>query len=201
VLGVFSLALVACIAIAACGSSSSSSSTKVASTNPARPSAPGGAPAFSSERRAKLRACLAKQGVTLPSTPQGGQPGGGQSPYSGGAPQSASQTKLREAFKHCAGTSGFVPGHHPGHFGGFAGAHAALAKYAACMRDSGVDLPAPNTTGGGPVFDTKGIDTTSAAFVAAQKKCQGDLPAFFLHPRPGGGTAGGAAPGGVRPQA
>jgi hypothetical protein len=32
-------------------------------------------------------------------------------------------------------------------------------------------VPAPNTSGTGPVFNTKGLDTTSATFKAAQSKC------------------------------
>ena len=32
------------------------------------------------------------------------------------------------------------------------------------MRENGVNLPAPNTSGNGPVFNTKGIDTSSATF-------------------------------------
>ena len=49
---------------------------------------------------------------------------------------------------------------------------AALTKFAACMRENGVNVPAPNTSGNGPIFDTKGIDTHSAQFEAAEKKCQ-----------------------------
>jgi hypothetical protein len=40
------------------------------------------------------------------------------------------------------------------------------------LREGGVNLPAPNTTGNGPVFNTKGIDTSSAQFRAAQARCQ-----------------------------
>ena len=33
----------------------------------------------------------------------------------------------------------------------------ALAKFADCMRENGVNVPTPNTSGKGPVFNTKGI--------------------------------------------
>ena len=35
----------------------------------------------------------------------------------------------------------------------------ALAKFAACMRENGVNVPAPNTSGNGPIFNTKGLNT------------------------------------------
>jgi hypothetical protein len=44
------------------------------------------------------------------------------------------------------------------------------------MRENGVDLPTPNTSGNGPVFNTKGINTTSSTFKTAAAKCQSDLP-------------------------
>jgi hypothetical protein len=65
------------------------------------------------------------------------------------------------------------------------------------MRKNGVNLPAPNTSGKGPVFDTKGIDTSGARFKAADAKCVRELaPAGAGGPGAGGpGGAGGAAPG------
>jgi hypothetical protein len=55
------------------------------------------------------------------------------------------------------------------------------------MRENGVNLPAPNTTGNGPVFNTKGIDTNSATFKAAQAKCQPNLKGAFPAGAPSGG--------------
>jgi hypothetical protein len=74
------------------------------------------------------------------------------------------------------------------------------------MRKNGVKLPQPNTSGKGPIFNTKGIDTTSASFKAADAKCVRELrPGGSAQPggraAPGGGTPGtpgipgGAAPG------
>jgi hypothetical protein len=71
----------------------------------------------------------------------------------------------------------------------------ALAKYAECLRQNGVNVPAPNTSGKGPVFDTKGIDTSSPQFKAATTKCRSTLTGAFRRP---GGT-GGPAPGGGPP--
>jgi hypothetical protein len=43
------------------------------------------------------------------------------------------------------------------------------------MRENGVNLPTPNTSGNGPVFNTKNVNTTSAAFKSATAKCQSGL--------------------------
>ena len=59
------------------------------------------------------------------------------------------------------------------------------------MRENGVNVPKPNTSGNGPVFDTRGLNTQSAAFRTAQSKCRGDLPGAF------GGAAGGGPPPGA----
>jgi hypothetical protein len=67
----------------------------------------------------------------------------------------------------------------------------ALAKFATCMHENGINVPAPNTSGKGPVFNTKGLNTGSAAFKAAETKCSSDLRgAFRAHP-----GAAGAPPG------
>jgi hypothetical protein len=69
----------------------------------------------------------------------------------------------------------------------------ALVKFASCLRENGVKLPAPNTAGKGPVFDTKGVNTKSAQFRAAETKCSGVLRAAF---KAGTGRAG-STPGGA----
>jgi len=47
----------------------------------------------------------------------------------------------------------------------------ALAKLVSCMREHGQNMPAVNTSGKGPIIDTSGLNTTSAAFKAAFKAC------------------------------
>jgi hypothetical protein len=64
----------------------------------------------------------------------------------------------------------------------------ALTKFAACLRQNGVNLPAPNTSGKGPVFPTKGINPSSPQFKAAEIKCRSVLRAG-LESRPGPGAA------------
>lgn len=166
----------AALALAACGGSGGSSTKNAAATTTA---------GSGKDRRAALRECLEKQGVKLPSAPSGGQPGsgppagGGQPPVGGGGfTPGGADSKTQEAFKKCGG----------GSFGGrprnSAAFKATLTKFAACMRENGVNLPAPNTSGKGPVFDTKGIDTSSTAFKSAQSKCRSALKGAF-----GGGGA------------
>ena len=172
--------LAACVTLAACGSSASSSTTTTntatGSAAPANPAGPG--------RFAAVRSCLQKQGITLPPRSGARTPGGagGRGGLLGGGgglqpPKGVSQTQFQEALKKC-GAGNFT---RPGRFSS-ATAKAALTKFAACMREHGVNLPLPNTSGTGPVFNTGGINTTSATFKTAEGKCRSDLQGAF----PGG---------------
>ena len=58
------------------------------------------------------------------------------------------------------------------------------------MNENGVKLPAPNTSGTGPVFNTTGIDTASASFKTAEAKCASVLRAGLGAGAQGGGVAG-----------
>jgi hypothetical protein len=49
------------------------------------------------------------------------------------------------------------------------------ARFAACMRRHGVNLPAPNTSGKGPIFAPNSLDPHSAAFKAADRRCAREL--------------------------
>jgi len=179
----------AAVVLAACGSSGQSSSSSTTNSADKSQSASG------SSRFASLRACLQREGINLGSAPSGGQPGNGGPPGVGGGfklPEGVSQTKFQEALKKCGG--GLARGGRPGF--NSATARVALTKYAACMRENGVNLPTPNTGGNGPVFNTKGIDTSSAAFKSAQQKCQSNLKgAFGAGGRPPGGVGGGPPSG------
>jgi hypothetical protein len=111
-------------------------------------------------------------------------------------PKGVSKARYEAAIKKCGGFPR----------GGFAGGGAtafsspaakqALVKFAACMRENGVNVPAPNTSGKGPVFNDKGLDTSSAKFAAAESKCRADLLSVFRK-RPGtvGGAPGAGGPG------
>jgi hypothetical protein len=148
-----------------------------------------------------LRECLQKNGITLPARKAGTRPQGatGAGGFLGGGaggagprlPKGVNRAQYEAALKKCGG----------GNFFGGGGARrfnspertAALDKFATCMRQNGINLPNPNTTGTGPVFDTKSLNTSSTAFKTAETKCAKDLAAVFRRgPAPGaGGTQSG----------
>jgi hypothetical protein len=192
--------LLAGLLLAACGGSSKSSSSSSSSSGTSSTAkAPAGATGGFGARAATLRSCLQKNGVTLPARKpsQGGTPGA-RGPFGLGSgaqlPKGVTRAELQAALKKCsAGTFARI-----GRFGG-AGRSQRLAKFAACMHTNGVNLPAPNTSGKGPIFNTKSIDTNSAAFKAADAKCARELTPSA--PGGAGGAvgapeapAGGAAP-------
>ncbi len=183
--------LLASLLLAACGSSSNTT----AGTTAAKTAA--GAPA--SGRFAAVRECLQKAGITLPSrgsgTPgAGGPPAGGFGLGGGGGggptlPKGVTREQFQNALRKCGGGLG-----RGGGFGSRLSSptyRKALASFAACMNKNGVKLPAPNTTGKGPIFNTSGLNANSPAFVAARTKCES-----LLRARPGTpGTGAGGAPG------
>lgn len=93
--------------------------------------------------------------------------------------------QYQAVMKKCGG--GSFP-HHLGTFKGHAfnssTFRASLVRFGACLRENGVDVPAPNTSGKGPVFSTKGLDTASPKFKAAETKCRSVLLSG-LRARPG----------------
>jgi hypothetical protein len=209
--------LLASLGLAACGSSSSSTTTSTSANAAAStgtvpgtsstgststtPGAPGSG--RGSARFAAMRECLQKNGITLPKRTPGSRPGaGGGFPGAGagGGPQLPSgvtRAQYEAALKKCGGGSG--------HFfrGGTAGRlsnpvfKAALAKYGDCLRQNGINLPAANTSGKGPIFDTKGIDTNSSQFKAASAKCRSALLGAFRRPAGAPGAAGSQPAGGA----
>jgi hypothetical protein len=210
--------LLACIGLAACGGSSSKTSSSAAnaastststggsssgastsgtSTSGTGTTAPGGPIGHGAPRFAAIRTCLQKNGITLPTRRPGSHgPTPGVSRL--GLPKGVTPKQYEAAVKKCGG-------------GGFAGGgarfannpvfKAALVKYSECLRQNGVDVPTPNTSGRGPVFDTKGINTRSPQFKAATAKCRGTLTGAFrsasgrLHPN-GSGASGGSGSSG-----
>jgi hypothetical protein len=156
-------------------------------------------------RFAAVRECLQKNGVTLPARPAGGGTAqrGGPGLLGGGAsgsgfklPKGMTRAQYEAVLAKCGG------GLRPGGFRGRGARPAfnsprfqqALTSFAACLRQQGIDIPAPNTSGKGPIFSTKGIDTASAKFKEAEAKCR---PALVAGLRAGArsGTSASAASG------
>jgi hypothetical protein len=193
------------LALAACGGGSSSSSTKTTNAAAASPGAssttsttgtgapgtPGSGtgapstPAGAGSRFAALRECLAKDGIKLPQRKPGQRPGAGGFLGAGasGLPAGVTRSQFESALKKCGG---FSRGRLPGAGGRFPKGPATTAsytKFAACMRESGVNLPPPNTSGKGPVFNDKDLKLSSPTFRAAERKCRSILfEGFRAHP-------------------
>ncbi len=194
--------LLACLGLAACGSSSGSSSSATSASAPATTTTGAtGAKGPNAGRFAAIRECLQKNGITLPQRiPGQRRPPGGAGGFLGGGggatggpslPKGVTRAQYEAALKKCGG----------GNFAGRGGGarfkspafQAALVKFSACMRANGVNVPAPNTSGKGPIFNTKGLNTASAQFKAAEVKCSGTLRSSF---RRGAGAGGKAPPAG-----
>lgn len=149
-------------------------------TVPGAANAPKGSKAASEAAAAKgraLAACLRKNGIPIGERKSG-----------------ASQAQLQAALKQCGLGSVHLPSAKGGRtplLGSIhvpvaphppaitpinsAQARQAASAFAACMRENGVNLPAPSSSGQAPLIDTKGIDTHSAQFRAAESKCLGRL--------------------------
>ncbi len=185
--------LLAGLMLAACGGSSgktTSSATASASISTTTGTSTTGAPKGPGAGRfAAVRECMAKNGITLPKRAPGQRPRPGAGGFLGGGagpqlPKGVTRAQYEAVLKKCGG-------------GVFRGPRAnnrafrqALVKFADCMRENGVKLPEPNNSGTGPIFNTKGIDTASTQFRAAERKCSTSLRGAF-----GGGAAGGGGPG------
>jgi hypothetical protein len=178
--------VLASLLLAACGGSSKGSSS-VSATASASTSTAGGTAGAAGGRFAALRECLQKNGITLPKrTPGQGRPSGAGGFLGGGAgprlPKGVTRAQYEAAVKKCGG-GGFA-----GRGGGIHFDSAALKKFAACMRENGVNVPEPNTSGKGPVFSTSGLNTSSAQFKSAEVKCSSALRSTY-RASPGAGAS------------
>ncbi len=154
------------------------SSTGTSSTGTSTAGAP---PAGRAARFAAVRTCLSKKGITFPQSGAAGSPGSG-----GHLPKGMSSAQFAEALRSCSSSfsgSRFGKGGRGVH-GLFNNPrfHSALERFAACMRQNGVNVGVPNTSGKGPVFATKGINTGSAKFKAAAAACRSTLQSSRAHP-------------------
>jgi hypothetical protein len=206
------LVVLASLLIAACGGSSktastgpptatvASSTTPTAATTPTATStatttttAPTSTtktvtpkPTTPATELAALRACLARNGIQLPNV--------GSNPLQllrsvEHLPRGVTRSRYEAAVRICTRTALATPRTtvkprritNPRTV-------AALQRFAACMRQNKVDLPNPNTSGNGPVFDTKGLNLSSPQFRAALVKCSGQLREV-LKAKPGAAQA------------
>jgi hypothetical protein len=186
------LLVAAALGLVACGGSSNTATT---TTNAAATNAPSttgssstGTPGTTPDttpgrpnpaRFSAMRECLAKKGITLPQRTPGSH-GGFAGGRGGTLPKGMSRAQFAEALKSCGG--GFNgPGRFAGGAKGFRNQfnnprfRSVLVRFSACLRQHGIDVGEPNTSGKGPIFDTKGINTGSPQFRAASTACRSML--------------------------
>ena len=212
------------VVLAACGGGSSSGGTSNASSTTTNGAAAAGGPGGG--RFAALRTCLAQNGITLPARPArpagtpgpapgAGRGGGGLGLGLGGGgggggagrglarrlPAGVTAAQFAAALKKCGGGAGAGGAGFGARRLQTPAAKAALAKFVTCMQGKGVKLPAANTTGTGPVFNTKGINTTTAPFKAAYAACQPLLASVFPRRAAGAGGSTTATPSPPAPSA
>jgi hypothetical protein len=159
---------------ASTGTSSTGTSSTGATTTPGG-STTGTTHASRAARIAAVHTCLTKKGITLGS-------GGIRGAH---LPKGMTRAQLLEAFESCGrglggnrfGKGGFKHGVDSARY------RAVLARFAACLRQNGIKIGEPNTSGNGPTFDTKGINTGSPQFKAAVTSCRSTLQgALTAHP-------------------
>lgn len=185
------LAVLVAIAIAGCGGSSGGDSTLAETTASSGGEAeaggmPSGGGPGGFEIDDKGRECLKEQGVELPDPSQAGGPPEGGEPPSGEPPQGGPPEgfkggeEMQKAFEEC----GIDAPQNPGGGGPPTDSpefRESVEDYVACVRENGFELPDPNLSGEGPVFDESEVDQNDPEFKAASEDCQS------LIATPGGG--------------
>lgn len=160
------------------GSSTTGTTTTGTTTTGTTTAAPAAAQP-NATRYNEVRECLSKKGIVLPQRTQGaaGLVAGGSGIT---VPKGMSHAQLSEALRTC--NVKYAGGHVPPPGGAAAPGrplperfHRVLARFAACLRQNGIPVGEPNTSGKGPLFNTKGINTGSPQFRAAAAKCRSAL--------------------------
>jgi len=176
------LVVLAAVLFVGCGGSSGDSSSE--ESNTASSGQAGGPAGF--ELSDDIRACLDEQGIELPE-PGEGPPGGGATPEGGppeGPPAGFGEggEEMKEALEECgAELPQGKPGGSPMGSGAF---RESIEEYASCMGENGYELPKPNVSGEGPVFNESDVDREDPKFETADGKCQSLLGG----PGEGGGS-------------
>jgi hypothetical protein len=143
----------------------------------------GSKPLTATARLAALRECLQKNGIPL-SKPSPGTKGATTAQFNAaltkcnhliGPPSIAGNAGAARP-QGTSGVKGAGRSSQPARSAVF---RQALAKYATCLRQNGINLPAPNPSRAGPIFNTTGVNTRSPQFIAAAKKCRGVLIEAF----------------------
>jgi hypothetical protein len=163
--------------VAGCGGSSGSDKTQNAGSG-AQVSGSTSATATSAQgSAAALRACLARNGITVP-------PGAEAELQAGKVPTlpaGVTRAHAEAVIRRCIGSSKASGSSSSSGSSGADGSSSAtrakpkqvvkLSKFVECMRDHGVKLPPPKVSGNGVVLDYKAVDTSSAKYQNALSAC------------------------------
>jgi len=155
--------LILLVVAVGCGSSSSGGPSGTTTTAAAN-------------RRDQITECMRKQGVTLPNRPRGASgptgprgAGAGGGFLFGGGQRPQTNPKFEAAARKCGlNLNRGVGATNPQ-------LRKSIEKFVSCVRKNGYDIPAPNFSGNGPVFDTSKVNRNDPKFVKAAQKCQGVL--------------------------
>jgi hypothetical protein len=169
-LAALALALAA-FALASCGGSSGTSSSRASSSSA---SVSKGTSSTASQPQ-RLRACLKKLGIDAPSSIST------VSDLLAHTPKGVTRAQLVAAVQSCGGIGPGLAVAKPRT--SLAAYRQAFVNFVSCMRQQGVNLPDPDTSGKGPVLDTKGIDTASPKYKGAAAKCSPILRKVLALPR------------------
>jgi len=174
--------LILLVAAVGCGSSSSSGDG----------GANGTTTTAAANNRDQIAACMRKQGVNFPDRPRGasgatgprGPGGGGARGFlfggggngNGGGPNGGGRfqadPKFQAAAKKCGLNFNRAGNRNRGGLANNPQFRTSIDRFVACVRKDGYDMPAPNLTGNGPVFDARKIHRNDPQFVKAEQKCQ-----------------------------
>lgn len=107
--------------------------------------------------------------------PYGEPPEGGEKPEGGegGPPGFGGENgeEMKEAFEACGVETPQMQGGPGGANTNSAAFKKQVKEYVACVRENGYELPEPDFSGEGPVFDESEVDRESAAFKKASEAC------------------------------
>ncbi len=164
--------VLAASALTACGSSSPGATTSTGTTSTSTTGA-----GFA-QQRAAIQACLQKAGITLPSGPAGSAtttPRTRTTPRIGGlvggsGSSSFANPKVRAALQKCGITLAQRPAGTPQVSN--PAYRKAVNNYVACVHKNGYNLPKPNFSGKGPVFNSSQVNRNDPKFKTASAKCQ-----------------------------
>jgi hypothetical protein len=93
----------------------------------------------------------------------------------GGGMSDEQREAFRKALEACGGRMGGRGGPGAPRGAGDAGYRRRVQAYVTCVRKNGYDLPDPDFSGNGPIFDPDDVDRDDATFRKASAACQSEL--------------------------